>query len=135
MTHALVSTRRHASAFGKATLGAAVATALGFVALGTMAQEGTDAPQSVAAPVPQLSAAQLERAFWICDHAATKRPVDAGSAVVCTMVTEQLKERKFDGDFDALVTWWRRNKTTEHQGLEADYAASTARPAGSIIAQ
>lgn len=133
MTHALVSTRRHASALGKAALGAAVAMALGFFALGTLAQEGTIASPSVAAP--ELSAAELERAFWICDHAATTRPVDAGAAVVCTMVTEQLKERKFNGDFDALVTWWRQNKPAEHQALEADDAASAARPAGSIVAQ
>lgn len=135
MTHTLVSTRRHASALGKAAFGAAVAAALGFFALGTVAQEGTNASPSMAAPAPELSAADLERAFWICDHAATTRPVDAGSAVVCTMVTEQLKERKFNGDFDALVTWWRKNKPTEHQALETEYAASAALPAGSIVAQ
>jgi hypothetical protein len=28
-----------------------------------------------------------------------------------------LKERKFDGDLDKLVSWWRQNKIAQHEKL------------------
>jgi hypothetical protein len=31
---------------------------------------------------------------------------------------QQLKLRKFGGDFEALVEWWRENKVVEHQRLD-----------------
>ena len=65
-----------------------------------------------------VSVAQLEQAFWICDHAATKGMIDSGSAVICGGVTDALKNRKFRGDFDRMVTWWRQNKPAQHNALD-----------------
>jgi hypothetical protein len=111
----------------------AVGTALSGFSLGTLAQEGTSAPQSMEAPVLDVSPADLERAFWICDHAATTRAIDTGSAIFCTGVTEDLKKRKFNGDFDALLAWWQQYKAAEHEALEAYYAANATLPTSSII--
>jgi hypothetical protein len=111
----------------------AVGAALSWFSLGTLAQEGTNAPQSMAAPASGLSPADLERAFWICDYAATTRPIDAGSAIFCTAVTEDLQKKKFNGDFDAMLAWWQQYKPAEHEALEAADAARVALPTSSII--
>src|SRR5688500_16997014 len=91
---------------------------------GSIARE----PQHIAAaPTSQLSSAKLtdlETAFWVCDYVATTRGVSDISA--CTAVYEALKDRKFAGDFDALVAWWRQNKLTQHQNIAAADTASAA---------
>ena len=61
--------------------------------------------------------AQLEKAFWICDHAATTSLIDSTTAITCGSITEALKQRKFDGDFNALLAWWRQHKEVEHLAL------------------
>ena len=64
----------------------------------------------------------LEDAFWVCDYVATTR---GGSDIpTCTAVYEALKHRKFAGDSDALVSWWRQNKAAQHQILAAADSAS-----------
>ena len=30
---------------------------------------------------------------------------------------ESLKVSKFNGDFDLMLVWWRKNKAAEHQAL------------------
>ena len=73
-----------------------------------------------------LAAAEvdLEKAFWLCDHAATNGALDSGAAIACSTATEELKNSKFNGDFDALVAWWRENKPAEHQAIELARLAS-----------
>ncbi|HXF45815.1 MAG TPA: hypothetical protein VNK91_06815 [Burkholderiaceae bacterium] len=71
--------------------------------------------------------AELEKAFWFCDYAATVSSVDSGTAIACGMLTQELKAKKFGGDFDALVSWWRHNKAAEHGALEAAYRAAPRR--------
>ena len=90
-----------------------VATAL--TGFGPAAQGEADTPLSSSTSVPL---AKLERAFWLCDHAATTRGVDGDAAILCVAATEELKERKFGGDFEQLLTWWRQNKATEHANLD-----------------
>ena len=81
----------------------------------TLAQE----PQrKLAAPAVQLTSAGLnvlEDAFWVCDYLATTR--GNSDISTCTAVYEALKDRKFAGDSDALVSWWRQNKTAQHQNI------------------
>ena len=74
----------------------------------------TDTPDASAMP-PEA----LEHAFWVCDHAATVRGVDATPVAACTSVFEALKETKFRGDFLELLAWWRENKAFEHTKLES----------------
>lgn len=97
----------------------AVAFAAGLAALGVVS--GAAAEGRTTAPQPRSAAtglADLERAFWVCDHAATTRGVDGDTGILCVAVTEELKEAKFGGDFDRLVAWWREHKPVEHANLE-----------------
>jgi len=66
----------------------------------------------------ELRLTELEKAFWICDHTATSGPIDTSSAINCSSFTEALKQRKFEGDFNAMLTWWRQNKEAEHLALD-----------------
>ncbi len=76
------------------------------------------APSSAQATIgAELRLAELEKAFWVCDHTATTGPIDTGSAITCGSFTEALKQRKFDGDFNAMLTWWRQHKEAEHLAL------------------
>lgn len=75
-------------------------------------------PSSAQAVVAgEWSVPALEKAFWACDHAATSGRIDSSSAVTCASLTETLKQRKFDGDFNALLVWWRQHKEAEHLAL------------------
>jgi hypothetical protein len=64
-------------------------------------------------------AATLEAAFWACDYAATTRGVFGSEGATCGEIYENVKRRKFGGDFQALLVWWQRNKAAEHQLLAA----------------
>jgi hypothetical protein len=70
-----------------------------------------------------LSIAELERAFWVCDHAATNGAIDSAQGIACGIVTEDLKRQRFGGDFDQLLRWWRENKVAQHRLLDADDGA------------
>ena len=79
----------------------------------------------------ELRMAELEKAFWACDHAATVGRIDSGTAITCGGLTEALKVRKFDGDFNAMLAWWRQHKQAEHLALEeAAHRHALARAAG-----
>lgn len=67
----------------------------------------------------EMRLADLEKAFWACDHAATTRRVDVDTAVTCVALTDTLKLRKFNGDFNAMLAWWRQHKEAEHLALAA----------------
>jgi hypothetical protein len=89
------------------------------------AQERVNSRHSIEVSARASSFADLEKAFWICDHAATTTGVDGGAAIACGAITEDLKMRKFSGDFDLMLVWWRKNKAAEHQALTtAGYAVS-----------
>ncbi len=83
------------------------------------AQERVNSSQPIEVSARASSVADLEKAFWVCDHAATTNGVDGGTAIACGAITEELKMRKFSGDFDLMETWWRKNKPAEHQAVTA----------------
>lgn len=94
---------------------------------------GWSAPSSAQATIgTELRLAELEKAFWVCDHAATIGPIESSTAIACGSLTEALKQRKFDGDFNATLAWWRQHKETEHLALTQ--AGGTLRP-GSLDAR
>ena len=104
-----------------ANLGAllAIGGALTWLGFNTWGQEQTSTAAPVAVVAYHSTPGDLERAFWFCDYAGTNGSVDSGTAVACTTITEELKIRNFNGDFDAMVAWWRQNKPAEHQAIEA----------------
>ena len=59
----------------------------------------------------------LERAFWSCDYASTTRWVGADEGATCVSIFEEVKRTKFDGDFGAMLAWWKENKIGEHRLL------------------
>ena len=73
---------------------------------------------------PAAKIAELEKGFWICDYIGTTRGIEGPHAVTCGANFEELKQKKFGGDFDALVRWWSVNKAAEHAALESAIAAT-----------
>jgi hypothetical protein len=73
------------------------------------------------------SPAGLERAFWVCDYAGTHLGVDPATGAACVAITEALKQSKFNGDFDALLAWWRTHKPAEHRAIAETMSDGTAR--------
>ena len=63
--------------------------------------------------------AELEKQFWVCDYLGTTRGIEGPHWEVCSANYEELKQTKFGGDFEKLVTWWRLNKVAQHQALES----------------
>jgi hypothetical protein len=130
MAHRQLSNAGRLSLSAYAVAAMTVAASLAGFGTETWAQERTSARASEQALArSSIAATDLERAFWLCDHAATTRGVDAGTAIKCSVITEDLKARKFNGDFSAMLAWWRLNKATEHQALEtAGRAAQLSDP-------
>ena len=71
------------------------------------------------------SIGDLEKAFWVCDYAATTRGVLATPVEICSAVTDDFKRVRFGGDFEAMLKWWQDNKAAAHRDLTHD-----VRPAG-----
>jgi hypothetical protein len=62
-------------------------------------------------------AAELEKAFWVCDYAGTNGVVDPMQGAACIAITDEFKRVQFDGDLDRLVAWWSLHKIARHQEL------------------
>ncbi|HSQ05615.1 MAG TPA: hypothetical protein VLN59_16360 [Burkholderiales bacterium] len=84
-------------------------------------------PHSVTTPLATVALADLEDAFWLCDYTATTHGSARNDITLCTAVYDVVKERKFGGDFDKLLDWWRENKITRHKALAADDAERAPR--------
>jgi hypothetical protein len=97
--------------FAKAAALAAVGAALGWSPIDATAAQRLDAPRPAQVRDTRVQDADLEQLFWLCDHAATKRMVDASERAVCGAVAERLKMEKFGGDFETMLNWWRKNKS------------------------
>ena len=106
--------------FSNAAAALLVAASLVAVATPACAQPGIGA---------ELRMAELEKAYWACDHAATVGRIDSGTAITCGSLTETLKQRKFNSDFNAMLAWWREHKEAEHLALEAAHSHALARAA------
>ena len=112
----------------------AVVSAVAFIVVGMMlssigvsaaAQQQVNPQSSTKVVASADVSAGLEKAFWICDHAATNNGVDGSAAIACGAIYDSLKVSKFNGDFDLMLVWWRKNKAAEHQALTtASYAVS-----------
>ncbi len=96
---------------------ALIATVLNLSCISVSAQEQPVAPQVENRAGDKMT--ELKKAFWFCDHAATKGTIDMNHAAACSAITDELKEKMFGGDFDKLVDWWRENKVAQHQELDA----------------
>lgn len=80
---------------------------------------GCASPRLIVEPVdpePQVQLAGLERFFWACDYVGTNHGV-LSAPDACHGIVTELNARKFRGDFEALLRWWRANKPAEHRRL------------------
>jgi hypothetical protein len=92
--------------------------ALAFSGAEPSAQEPASDPRPAIGAADRTLAA-LEDAFWACDHAATIHGVlDIGTAATCAAATNDFRLRKFNGDFNAMLSWWQRNKARQHELLD-----------------
>jgi hypothetical protein len=66
-----------------------------------------------------MPVAALEQGFWLCDYVATSKGVYATPIVECSAIMDRLQSRKFGGDYEELLAWWRENKPVEHERLRA----------------
>jgi hypothetical protein len=85
------------------------ATAASVALLGLAAHAEIETPA-----LEQIDEQTIEHAFWDCDARATVEVLPTGDAVLCAMLGDELKQRRFDGDFAAMLDWWRANKQREH---------------------
>jgi hypothetical protein len=93
----------------------------------TMFEEDYPGSTAIAELDAATKLAELEKAFWICDHAGTLYGVDGTMAVACVAVTDELRQVKFDNDTELLTDWWRLNKVEQHAALEREMTAEAFR--------
>lgn len=70
----------------------------------------------------RLPERDLERWFLRCSREASERLMGFDEAALCSIGFEALKQRKFGGDFEAMLAWWRLHRHDPPDVL--------ARPAG-----
>lgn len=79
---------------------------------------GWSAPSSAQSTIgTEPGVAEIERAFWVCDRAATINGIDNRTAITCGSLTEALLQRKFGGNFNAMLAWWWQYKEAAHLAL------------------
>jgi len=100
--------------FVKAAATIIVGAALGWHGLNASAGEFAAAEARAASS----EMVELERAFWLCDHAATNRPLSPDIGILCIAVTDELKQLKFGGNAEQLLAWWRTRRIAEHRRLD-----------------
>jgi hypothetical protein len=122
MTFDLQSKSAQDSLHARATLALRVVVAVSLAAACVMAlaDSPAEAPDSAAASARdfgEVDLEQLEQVFWFCDHAASTDGVDGPTGMACGTATEALMQRRFDGNFSAMLRWWQGNKDAMHQAL------------------
>lgn len=60
----------------------------------------------------RLPPACLQALVRQCLQASEARFLDGGSAALCSVRYEALLRHGFEGDFEALMAWWRRQRET-----------------------
>lgn len=99
---------------------------LGIGLAGASAQEVQKAPIATAV-FGESNLVDLEDTFWICDWSSTQSRMDATQITACAAVAEELKARRFGGEFEKLIAWWQTNKAAVHARLNARYVAELPR--------
>jgi len=82
---------------------------------GAYAQERQRLPSYGESIYARATSSELERAFWQCDYTVTTSGMGLGEGAWCVEISEELKRRKFAGDFQAMLVWWQQNKAAEYR--------------------
>jgi hypothetical protein len=62
--------------------------------------------------IRSLSVAELKAIYLECERLASNAVLDLTSAAYCSMVSEELLERSFGGNFEQMLNWWRSTRQT-----------------------
>ncbi len=70
--------------------------------------------QSDRSQLADVSVEQLKTAYLDCAKRSSRAVLDPASAKACSLAAEELLQRGFAGNFDALLAWWRKaSRSTE----------------------
>lgn len=68
----------------------------------------------VALNTPQdLSSSELVRYYWDCDTNFMKGELHPNDVLGCIAITEELKQRVWNGDHSQFIQWWRQRRHKE----------------------
>lgn len=95
-----------------------VGAALGWHGIDAAATERTLTTAAPEARMTKVKLAELEKTFWLCDHAATRHGLDPELGMMCVDATDALKREKFGGDAEKMLAWWQQNKAAQHRKLD-----------------
>jgi hypothetical protein len=97
----------------------------GATCLGVAGLFAASAARALSPDWSEVADARLERLFWDCDAQSMRDALSSSEAALCSTAYEELRRRRFDGDFERLHAWWRAHKSDEHarRGLGAAEAA------------
>jgi hypothetical protein len=62
-----------------------------------------------------LTPAQLKKIYLACDLASSTTRLEMQEAMKCSVVSEELKQREFGGDFDRMLAWWKTQRRKEEK--------------------
>jgi hypothetical protein len=62
-----------------------------------------------------LTPAQLKQIYLACDLASSTTRLEMQEAMKCSVVSEELKQREFGGDFDRMLAWWKTQRRKEEK--------------------
>ncbi len=72
------------------------------------------APVMAGAAVLALTDTELEDRFWNCDLLSTHQALPMDVGMRCATWMDELKQRRFGGDFNQFLSWWQAHKGAEH---------------------
>ncbi len=83
--------------------------------------------QTDRSPLAEVPVEQLKVTYLDCDKRASRAVLDPASAKACSLMAEELLQRGFAGNFDALLVWWRHaSRNTEQAVTEPPARRQTA---------
>jgi hypothetical protein len=91
------------------------------------AQQPANAPGAVNVSHVRGGSAELEQAFWECDYTVTTSGIGLSEGALCADIQEEMKQRRFAGDFHAMLEWWQQNKVAEHRAVAERRRAAASR--------
>lgn len=53
--------------------------------------------------------------FWNCEVEYLRGQRAPQDMLICIEIADDIKQRKFSGDFAAYLEWWRENRDREYQ--------------------
>ena len=91
--------------------GAGITLVAALAALIALSVPALDAQgQTLPLPVEERPVHLLKAEYLACDRASMQTALSPGTAAYCSMVSEALLRRAFDGDHERLLAWWRTER-------------------------